>query len=125
MIYQFEANFENFTFLLLEEINEITELSYRRHLQEKREFQIAIRGFFIDAFNRTSISFINGKGQKYLDTVMKNDCEYNVYYDFNLMETTIVDTIEYIKILLNTAELKGIGSSLATSFIEVFGKGRM
>ena len=56
---------------------------------------------------------------------MKNDCEYNVYYDFNLMETTILDTIEYIKILLNTAELKGIGSSLATSFIEVFGKGRM
>ena len=38
------------------------------------------------------------------------------------METAILDTIEYIKILLNTAELKGIGSSLATSFIEVFGK---
>jgi hypothetical protein len=38
------------------------------------------------------------------------------------MEPAILDTIEYIKILLNTAELKGIGSSLATSFIEVFGK---
>ena len=102
------------------EIINITELSYSRYSIERNKFKQNIKIFYIKAFKRIFSQFVKNKGKDYLDYSLNNDYKKRIYPDFNLMINSMNDTYSFVKVLLNTSELKGLGTILASRFVNIY-----
>ena len=111
---------ENMSTAIYNEIINITELSYSRYSIERNKFKQNIKIFYIKAFKRIFSQFVKYKGKDYLDYSLNNDYKKRIYPDFNLMINSMNDTYSFVKVLLNTSELKGLGTILASRFVNIY-----
>lgn len=118
--YPFNANYENFSEAINEDLIQLSQLTYKRFISEKTIFQANVEGFYIEAFKKIFIQFVNDNGKDYLDEIVDSDYEKKIYPDFSLMNSEILDTYHIVNTLINTPELKGLGYNLVKSFIDTF-----
>jgi hypothetical protein len=116
-IAEYKTELENEVY---NDIIKISELSYRRLVEERTIFQANIKIFYETAFRRIFSQFIKNKGKDYLDNSVDFDYSNNIYSDFELMKSSIRDTETFVSALLDTAELKGLGYNLAQRFTQIY-----
>jgi len=115
-----KADFENFLTVISENIESLSSLVYKRFVEEKTLFQQNIKIFFELAFKNKFSEFAVESGRNYLNNAIYSDYEKRIYPDFNLMKSAVNDTYYFVQALIDTAELKGVGDTLAKSFISAF-----
>ena len=120
--YPFNAHFEDFSEAISKDLIQLSQLTYQRFISEKTIFQANVEGFYLKAFEDIFHQFVNDNGKDYLNEIVDSDYEKNIYPDFSLMNSEIIDTYEIINTLLNTAELKGLGYNLVKTFIDTIPK---
>ena len=111
---------ENISTAIYNEKVNITERSFSRYSIERNEFKQNIKIFYIEVFERVFSQFVKNKGKDYYDYSLNNDYKKRIYPDFNLMINSMNDTYSFVKVLLNTSELKGLGTNLAKRFVNIY-----
>ena len=119
-VHSFKNKVSDFSSLILTDILEFYEMSIQRFRQEKYEFQAAINGFFISAFKEYAKLYIENVGQSYLEQIIKEDYNMNIDNVFRFFNTNIKDIYNFDDVLLDTAELKGLGYKLIVGIRDSF-----
>ena len=79
-----------------------------------------IKILYIESFERVFSQFVKNKGKDYLDYSLNNDYKKRIYPDFNLMINSMNGTYIFVEVLLNISELKGLGTILASRFVNIY-----